>query len=90
MANIRSAKKRNRQVVRRASVNRTRLSRIRTFIKRAETALTNGNADAAREAIKEVEPALMRGAQKGVVHRNMASRKLSRLTARLKALEASA
>ena len=90
MANIRSARKRNRQVIRRAAVNRARLSSIRTFIKRAEAALASGNAEAAREAIREVEPALMRGAQKGVVHRNMASRKLSRLTARLKALEAGA
>ena len=88
MANSASAKKRIRQIERRAAVNRSRLSRIRTFIKQVETAIQSGDAAAAAAAFKLAQPELMRGAQRHVVPRNAASRKLSRLSARIKALEA--
>jgi small subunit ribosomal protein S20 len=90
MANIRSAKKRIRQTERRSTVNRARLTRLRTYVKRVETAIAAGNVDEAKAALKEAEPVLARAGQKNVVHRNTASRKLSRLSARIKALEVSA
>lgn len=86
MANHASAKKRIRQTERRSTTNRNRLSRVRTFIKKVELAIDAGDADEAKEALKAAQPVIMRGAQLGVLHRNMASRKVSRLTARVKAL----
>lgn len=86
MAHHRSAKKRIRQTERRTEVNRTRRSRIRTFIKRTETAISAGDKPAAAEAFKAMQPELMRGVSKGIFHRNTVSRKLSRLSARIKAL----
>ena len=86
MANHASAKKRIRQTERRSTINRNRLSRVRTFIKKVELAIEAGNADVAREALKEAQPVIMRSAQLGVLHRNTASRKVSRLAARVKAL----
>ena len=86
MANTPQAKKRIRRNARRADVNRTRLSRIRTFVKQAESALAAGDKDGARAALGRVQPELARGVAKGVVHKNMAARKLSRLTRRLIAL----
>lgn len=86
MANTPQAKKRIRRNARRADVNRTRLSRIRTFVKQAEAALAAGDKDVARAALSRVQPELARGVAKGVVHKNMAARKLSRLTRRLVAL----
>jgi small subunit ribosomal protein S20 len=86
MANTPQAKKRIRRNARRADVNRTRLSRIRTFVKQAEAALAAGDKDEARAALGRVQPELARGVAKGVVHKNMAARKLSRLTRRLIAL----
>ena len=86
MANIRSAKKRIRQTARKTVVNRNRISRIRTFVKKVESAIATGDRDAANAALREAQPEIMRGATKGVLARNTASRKISRLNARIKAL----
>ncbi|MDE0539719.1 MAG: 30S ribosomal protein S20 [Rhodospirillales bacterium] len=88
MANHQSAKKRIRQIRRRSQVNRSRLSRMRTYVKKVEAAIESGDAAAAKDALKAVEPQLMRSAQKGIVHKNTASRKLSRLSARIKSMPA--
>lgn len=86
MATHPSAEKRNRQTQRRTDVNRARMSRIRTFVKKVETAIAAGDKGAAKEAFAEAAPELQRGAGKGVVHHRMVARKLSRLSARIKAL----
>ncbi len=86
MANIKSAKKRIRQTVKRTEVNRDRVGRVRTFVKKVETAIATGNKEEAAAALKEAQPEIMRGVTKGVLPRNTASRKLSRLSARIKAL----
>lgn len=86
MANHKSAEKRIRQTARRTEVNRARVSRIRTFLKKVETAIASGDKSAAAEAFKEAQPEMMRGAGKGVLHKNTVSRKLSRLSGRIKAL----
>lgn len=86
MANTASAKKRARKIVRRTIINRSRLSRIRTFVRRVEDAISGGEKAAAEAALRAAEPELMRGVRKGVLHRNTAARKLSRLSARIKAL----
>jgi small subunit ribosomal protein S20 len=86
MANHKSAEKRIRQTERRTAVNRARVSRIRTFVKKVETAIASGDKTAAAEAFREAQPELMRGANKGVLHKNTVSRKLSRLSSRIKAL----
>ena len=86
MANHKSAEKRFRQTVARTEVNRARVSRIRTFTKKVESAIESGDKTAAAEAFKEAQPELMRGVTRGVVHLNTISRKLSRLSARIKAL----
>ena len=86
MANHKSAEKRYRQTVQRTEINRARVSRIRTFTKKVESALLAGDKDAAAAAFKEAQPEMMRGVTKGVLHRNTVSRKLSRLSARIKAL----
>ena len=86
MANHASAKKRIRQTERRSTINRNRLSRVRTFIKKVELAIEAGDAEGAKEALKEAQPVIMRSSQLGVLHRNMASRKVSRLAAKVKAL----
>ncbi len=88
MANTPQSKKRARQVVRRTEINKARRSRIRTFLRKVEEAIASGNPDAAREALKNAQPELMRGVTKGVYHKNTASRKISRLAARVKALSA--
>ena len=85
MANHMSAKKRIRRNARRAAINGARMRRIRTFIKKVETALAAGDADAAREALRVAQPEIQRGATRGVLHRNTASRTISRLAARGKA-----
>ena len=84
MANTKSAKKAARQAVKRTVVNKNRKSRMRTFVKKVEDALAKGDAAAATAALKAAEPAIMRTAQKGLVHKNAASRKVSRLAARVK------
>ena len=86
MANTPQSKKRARQIERRTEVNKARRSRIRTFLRKVEEAIAGGNAEIAREALKNAQPELMRGVTKGVIHKNTASRKMSRLAARVKAL----
>ena len=86
MANIQSAKKRARKAVRQTVANRSRISRIRSSVKKVEEAISAGDRDAASAALKVAQPELMRGAAKGVMHRNTASRKISRLSAKIKAL----
>jgi small subunit ribosomal protein S20 len=88
MANTASAKKAVRKIARRTAVNRSRRSKMRTFIRKVEEAIESGDADIARAALAQAEPIMMRAAQKGVVHRNTASRRISRLTQRVKSLSA--
>ncbi len=88
MANTKSAKKATRKIERRTAVNRARRSILRTYVKKVEDALRTGDAAAASAALADAQPALIRAAQKGVVHRNTASRKVSRLTKAVKALTA--
>lgn len=90
MANTTSAKKATRKIAKRTEVNRNRKSRMRTFIKKVEEALAAGNATDAQAALKAAEPEIMRAQQKGVLHKNTAARKVSRLTKRVKAVAASA
>jgi small subunit ribosomal protein S20 len=80
MANTKSAKKAARKIVRRTEVNRARRSRVRGFVRSVEEAIDRGDEAAALASLKAAEPELMRAAQKGVVHRRTASRKVSRLT----------
>ena len=86
MANSPQSKKRARQIEKRFAVNKARRSRIRTYLRKVEEAIASGNADAAQEALKAAQPELMRGVSKGVYHKNTASRKMSRLSSRVKAL----
>ena len=87
MANHKSAEKRIRQTERRTEVNRARISRIRSFVKKVEGAIQSGDKSAAAEAFKSAQPELMRGVSKGVTHKNAASRKVSRLTKRVAKLK---
>ena len=84
MANSRQARKRAKQALRRTQVNRSRSSRIRTFIRRVEHAIASGDSEAAREAFRRAQPEIMRGVNKGVLHRNTASRRVSSLAKRVK------
>ena len=86
MANSPQARKRIRQTERRTEVNRDRRSRMRTFVRKVEEAIEAGDADAAKAALRDAEPQLMRSAQRGILDKNTASRKVSRLTAQVKAL----
>jgi small subunit ribosomal protein S20 len=86
MAHHKSAKKSIRQTERRTDVNRARTSRVRSFIKKVETAISAGDKKLAADALKEAQPEIHRGVRAGVLHRNTAARKLSRLSARIKAL----
>ncbi len=86
MANTPQAKKRIRRNARRAEINGARVGRIRTFIKAVESALAAGDKTAAADALKKAQPELARGVARGVVHKNTASRKFSRLTKRLASL----
>lgn len=86
MPNTRTAKKAMRQSRRRTMINKARKSRVRTFVRKVERAIAAGDAEAAREALKAAQPELMRGAQKGIMHKNTAARKISRLSRRIKAL----
>ncbi|GFE64429.1 30S ribosomal protein S20 [Litoreibacter roseus] len=88
MANSPQAKKRARQNERRFAVNKARRSRIRTFLRKVEEAIASGDQAAAKDALKTAQPELMRGVTKGVMHKNTASRKMSRLSSRVKALSA--
>lgn len=86
MANTPQAEKRIRRNERRAAVNKARLSRIRTHVKKVESAIAAGDKSAAQAALLAAQPELDRGVARGVLHRNTASRKLSRLTKRVSAL----
>ena len=86
MANTPSAKKRARQATKRTAINRSRISRIRTFVRKVEDALAKGDQEAARSALAVAEPELRRGVTKGVLHRNTASRKISRLARKVKGI----
>lgn len=86
MANTKSAKKMVRKIARRTEVNKSRRSRVRTFVRKVEEAVAAGDKKAATTALKAAEPEIMRGVTKGVLHKNTASRKVSRLAARVKKL----
>lgn len=86
MANTRQSKKRALQNTRRTVVNKARRSRIRTYLRRVEEAISSGDKDAASAALRAAQPELMRGVTKGVFHKNTAARKISRLSARVKTL----
>lgn len=88
MANTPQSEKRARQSERCYAVNKARRSRIRTFLRKVEEAIASGNADAAKAALQAAQPELARGITKGVLHKNTVARKLSRLSARVKALQA--
>lgn len=88
MANTKSAKKATRVSARKTAINKNRVSRIRSTVRKVEEAIASGNRTAAEAALHAAQPELMRGAQKGVLHKNTASRKVSRLTSRVKALKA--
>ncbi|MCT2398090.1 30S ribosomal protein S20 [Novosphingobium mangrovi (ex Huang et al. 2023)] len=86
MANTPQARKRIRRNERRALINTNRMSRIRTFVKKVEAAIAGGDKAAATEALKAAQPELARGVARGVLHKNTAARKMSRLTKRVGAL----
>lgn len=86
MANTTSAQKAVRKIARRTAINRNRRSQMRTFVRKVEEAIAAGDGAAANAALHQAEPLMMRAAQKGIVHKNMASRKISRLSARVKKL----
>jgi len=86
MANTKSAQKAARQAIRRAEINRSRSSRMKAYVRKVEEAIASGNKDAAKAALAEAQPILMRSSQHRVIHKKAASRKVSRLTSRLKAM----
>lgn len=88
MANHKSSEKRNRQTIKRTEVNRARTSRIKTFLRTVEEAIATGNKKAANDALKAAQPELMKGVSKGVYKKETASRKISRLSQRIKKLAA--
>jgi small subunit ribosomal protein S20 len=88
MAHHESAKKRIRRNARRFEINHARITRVRTFVKKVEAAITSGDKSVAAAAFKAAQPELQRGAIKGVLHKNTVARKLSRLSARIKAMAA--
>ena len=88
MANTSSAKKMVRKIDRRTAINKSRRSRVRTFLRRVEEAIAAGDQAKANEALKAAQPELMRAVSSGIFHKNMAARKVSRLNGRIKALSA--
>lgn len=88
MANTKQSQKRARQTIARTEVNKARRSRIRTYLRKVEEAIAGGDAAVAKEALRVAQPELMRGVTRGVVHKNTAARKISRLSGRVKALSA--
>ncbi|MDO5757884.1 MAG: 30S ribosomal protein S20 [Rhodobacterales bacterium] len=86
MANTPQSKKRARQNESRLAVNKARRSRIRTYLRKVEEAITSGDRDAATAALRAAQPELMRGVTKGVYHKNTVARKMSRLSSRVKAI----
>ncbi|MEM6679428.1 MAG: 30S ribosomal protein S20 [Pseudomonadota bacterium] len=83
MANTAQARKRVRQIEKRTQVNKMRRSRMRSFVRKVEEAIASGDQAQALEALKAAQPEIMRSAQKGIIHRNAASRKVSRLHSRI-------
>ena len=88
MPNTNSAKKRTRQNIKRTDINKARKTRVRSAVRKVEEALAAGDKKAAEAALRAAEPEIMRGVSKGVMHKNAASRKVSRLAKRVKALKA--
>ncbi len=88
MANTSSAKKATRVASRRAKINQNRTSMVRSIVRKVEEAVTSGKKTDAESALKAAVPQIMRGSQKGVMHKNAASRKVSRLTKRVRAMTA--
>jgi len=86
MANTAQSKKRVRQIARKTAVNKNRRSRIRKYLRKVEEAIAGGDQSAAQNALKAAQPELMRGVNKGIFHKNTAARKMSRLSARVKAI----
>lgn len=86
MPHHRSAEKRLRQTEKRTAINRSRLSRVRTFVKKVETAIASGDKEAAQSALRVAQPEMHRATTKGVLHKNTVARKLSRLAARINGL----
>lgn len=86
MANTPQAKKRIRRNARRTAINHSRVSRIRTFIKAVESAVAAGRKDEAAEALRQAQPEIARGVSRGIIHKNTAARKFSRLAKRVAAL----
>jgi small subunit ribosomal protein S20 len=86
MANTKSATKAARQTLRRTAINKSRTSQVKSYVRKVEEAIAAGNKEAAQAALAAAQPVLMRSAQKRVVHKKTASRKVSRLTSRLKAM----
>ena len=86
MANTAQSKKRARQNERNKAVNKTRRSRVRTFLRKVEEEILGGNKESAQEALRMAQPELMRGVTKGIFHKNTVARKMSRLSARVKAI----
>jgi small subunit ribosomal protein S20 len=90
MANTPSAKKAVRKIARRTEINRSRRSQMRTYVRKVEEAIAAGDSNRAAEALRAVQPLIMRAAQKGIVHANTAARKVSRLSRRVNALKPTA
>ncbi len=90
MANTTSAKKAARQAERRTLINKSRKSRLKTFVRKVEEAIATGDKSAADTALRVAQPEIMRSASKGIIHKNTAARKISRLSARIRALDAAA
>lgn len=88
MANTTSAKKMARKIVKRTEVNKARRSRMRSFVRKVEEAIASGDRTVAAAALRSAEPEMMRAAQSGILHKNTASRKVSRLSMRIVALGA--
>jgi small subunit ribosomal protein S20 len=86
MANTKSAKKAARKMLRRTEINKARSSRLKSYVRKVEEALASGDKTAARGALAAAEPILMRTAQKGIIHKRTAARKVSRLAQRVKAM----
>jgi len=86
MANTKSAKKMVRKIERRTEVNKTRRSRMRTYVRKVEEAIESGDQAAATEALRAAQPEIMRAAGKGIIHKNTSARKVSRLAKRVKAM----
>ena len=86
MANTPSSKKRIRKILRKTDINKSRRSRIKTFVRKVEDALESKDAKSAMDSLKAAQPEIMRGVTKGIFHKNTASRKISRLSSRIKAI----